>query len=171
MSSLPLLLIVITLNLSEENKRVHERVNALTSLAHFDGVFRKNQSKAATVAKFQDRVQQVHRFFDKCYTGLKMIWKMMFPLNETPPTLLTLMSKFSNAKKVRKLIRAQLLAGAESAFAFVLSKHLSLNLMAIANADGDVSQFYPAVKVPTSIVIERLEDSSKVDVQVEIPSE
>jgi hypothetical protein len=51
MSSLPLLLIVIALNLSEENKRVHERVNALTSLAHFDEVFWKNQSKATTVAK------------------------------------------------------------------------------------------------------------------------
>jgi hypothetical protein len=134
------------LNLSEENKRLHERVDALTHLAHFDEVFWKNQSKAATVAKFQDRVQQVHRFFDKCYTGLKMIWKTMFPLNEIPPTLLTLMSKFSNAKKVRKLVRCQLLVGAESAFAFVLSQHPSLDLMAIANADGNVSQFYHAMK-------------------------
>ncbi len=41
--------------------------------------------------------------------------------------------------------------------------------MAIANTDGDVAQFYPAVKVPASIVIERLEDNSKVD--VEIPEE
>jgi hypothetical protein len=163
-----LLLTVIALNLSEENKRVHERVDALTSLAHFYEVFWKNQSKAATVAKFQDRVQQVHRFFDKCYTGLRMIWKTMFPLNEVPPTLLTLMSKFSNAKKVRKLICSQLLVGAETAFAFVLSNYPSLNLMAIANADGDVSRFYPSVKIPASIVIERLEENSKVDVQVEI---
>jgi hypothetical protein len=101
-----LLSIVIALNLSEENKRVHELVDALTTLAHFDKVFWKNQSKAATDAKFQDQVQQVHRFFDKCYTGLRMIWKMMFPFNEVPPTLLTLMSKFSNTKKVRKLVRS-----------------------------------------------------------------
>ena len=79
------------------------------------------------------------------------------------------MSKFSNAKKVRKLVRCQLLAGAESAFAFVLSQHPSLDLMAIANADGDVSRFYTSVKVPASIVIDRLEDSSKVDVPIEIP--
>jgi hypothetical protein len=164
---LSLLLIVIALNLSEENKRVHERVDALTSLAHFGEVFWKNQSKAATVAKFQDRVQQVHRFFDKCYTGLRRIWNTMFPLNEVPPTLLTLMSKFSNAKNVRSLIHAQLLAGTEIAFALVLSKHPSANLMAIANADGDVNRLYPAVKVPASIVIERLENSSKVDAPVE----
>jgi hypothetical protein len=43
--------------------------------------------------------------------------------------------------------------------------------MAITNADGDVSRFYRIVKVPTSIVIERLEDNSKVDVEVEIPKE
>jgi hypothetical protein len=39
--------------------------------------------------------------------------------------------------------------------------------MAIANADGDVRRFYPAVNVPDSIVIERLEDSSKADASVE----
>jgi hypothetical protein len=88
---MPPLLIVIALNLSEENQRLHERVNALTHLSSFDEVFWRNQSKAATVAKFQDRVQQVHRFFNKCYTGLRVIWKTMFPLNETPPTLLNLM--------------------------------------------------------------------------------
>ena len=148
---------------------MHKRVDALTSLAHFDEVFWKNQSKVVTVAKFQDRVQQVHRFFTKCHTVLRITWKVMFPLDAVPPTLLALMSEFSNAKKVHKLVRSQLLAGAETAFAFVLSKHPSLNLMAIANADGDVSQFYPAVKILASIVIERLEDSSMLDVQVQIP--
>lgn len=162
---------VIALNLSEENKRVHERVEALTNLSQFDEVFWTNKSKAATVAKFQDRVQQVHRFFDKCHACMKMIWKTMFPLNRVPPSFLALIVNFKNAKKVRELVRNQLLAGAESAFAFVLSQHPSLDLMAIANADGDVSQFYPAVKIPASIVIDRLEDSTEVDDPVGIPQE
>ena len=159
---LPLLLIVIALNLSEENQRVHERVNALTHLASLDEVFWRNQSKASTVAKFQDRVQQVHRFVTKCYTGLRVIWKIMFPLNEVPPTLLTLMSKFSNVKKIRGLIRAQLIAGAKSAFALVLSKHPSADLMAIANSDGNVGHIFAKTQIPATIVIDRLEDSSKV---------
>ncbi|KAK1697293.1 hypothetical protein QYE76_013990 [Lolium multiflorum] len=104
----------IALNKAEENKRIHERVNALTQLSSADEVFWREQSKASTVAKFQDRVQQVHRFFDKCYKGLRVIWKTMFPLNAVPPTLLTLMSEFSNAKKIRSLVRAQLLAGARA---------------------------------------------------------
>jgi hypothetical protein len=167
MSSLSLLLIVIALNLSEENQRVHERVSALTNLACFDEVFWRNQSKAAIVAKFQDRVQQVHRFFDKCYTGLKMIWKTMFPLNETSSTLLTLMSKFSNVKKIQSLIRSQFIAGAETAFALVLLRHPSTNLMAIANADGNVGHLFAKAKIPAAIAIERLEDSSKVGDEVE----
>ncbi|KAK1682695.1 hypothetical protein QYE76_043543 [Lolium multiflorum] len=90
----------IALNKAEESKRIHERVNALTQLSSADEVFWREQSKASTVAKFQDRVQQVHRFFDKCYKGLRVIWKTMFPLNAVPPTLLTLMSEFSNARKI-----------------------------------------------------------------------
>jgi hypothetical protein len=42
--------------LSEENKRVPERVDALTNLSQFNEVFWTDKSKVATVAKFQDRV-------------------------------------------------------------------------------------------------------------------
>jgi hypothetical protein len=86
----------------------------------------------------------------------------MFPLNEVPPTLLTLMSKFSNTKKIRGLIRAQLIAGAKSAFALVLSKHPSADLMAIANADGNIGHLFSKTQIPAAIIIDRLEDSSRV---------
>jgi hypothetical protein len=92
-------------------------------------------------------------------------------LNRVPPKFLALIINFKNAKKVRELVHNQLLAGAESAFAFVLSQHPSLDLMAIANADGDISQFYPAVKITTSIVIDWLEDNTEVDDPVGIPQE
>jgi hypothetical protein len=42
-------------------------------------------------------------------------------LNRVPPKFLALIINFKNAKKVRELVHNQLLAGAESAFAFVLS--------------------------------------------------
>jgi hypothetical protein len=157
--------------LSEENKRVPERVDALTNLSQFNEVFWTNKSKAATIAKFQDRVQQVHRFFNKCHAGLRMICKTMFPLNRVPPTLLALMSNFRNTEKVRELVRNQLLAGAESAFAFVLSQHPSLDLEAIAQDDGNISQYFLVVKTPASIVVARLENSTEVDGIVGIPHE
>jgi hypothetical protein len=92
-----------------------------------------------------------------------MIWKTMFPLDPISPTVLTLMSKFSNAEKVRTLVRSQLLAGAETAFAIVLSQHPSLDLESIAKADVDISQYFPAAREPASIVIPRLEISLEAD--------
>ncbi|KAK1613865.1 hypothetical protein QYE76_019382 [Lolium multiflorum] len=159
----------IALNLSDENKRVHERVEALMKLSQFNEVFWTNKSKVATIAKFQYRVQQVHRFFDKCHAGLRMIWKAMFPLNPVPPTLLAFMSNFRNPERVRALVRSQLLTGAEIAFAFVLSQHPSLDLEAIAKADADVNQYFPIVRDPASIIVARLEVSSEANYAVEAP--
>jgi hypothetical protein len=158
---------VIALNLSEENKRVHEQVDALTNLSQFNEVFWTDKRKAASIVKFQDRVQQVHRFFDKCYAGLRMIWKTMFPFDSIPPTLLTLMSKFSNAEKVRTLVRSQLLAEAETAFFFVLSQCPSLDLESFAKADVDINQYFPAARDPASIVVARLEISSEANCAVQ----
>jgi hypothetical protein len=95
----------------------------------------------------------------------------MFPLNETPLTLLSLMSKFINTKKVQSLIRAQLIAGTETAFALVLSRHPSADLMAIANADGNVGHLFAKAKIHAAIAIERLEDSSKVHDGAQNPEE
>ena len=162
-------MLVIALNPAEENKRIHERVNALTQLSSSDEVFWKEHSKASVVAKFQDRVQQVHRFFDKCYKGLRVILRTMFPLNAVPPTLLTLMSEFGNTKKIRDLVRAQLFAGARFTLALVLVRYPSANLLAIANAVGDLEPLYPKVVLPSNIIVDRLEESSKTSEEKEIP--
>jgi hypothetical protein len=126
----------------------------------------KNQSKASTVAKFQDQVQQVHRFFDKCYKVLRIIWKTMFPLNGVPPTLLTLMSEFGNIMKIRRLIRSQVIAGAQSAFALLLAKHPTIDLMAVVNAEGDVNHLFDTTFIPSCIVADKLEHNSKVDEKI-----
>jgi hypothetical protein len=87
----------------------------------------------------------------------------MFPLNPVPPMLLALMSNFRNAERVYALVRNQLLVGAETSFAFVLSQHPSLDLEAIAKADADVSQYFPVVRDPASILVARLEISSEAN--------
>jgi hypothetical protein len=162
---------VIALNLSEENKRVHERVEALTDLSQPHDVFWTNKSKAAVVAKFQDRVQQVHRFFDKCRARLTTIWKTMFPFNPAPPMLLTLMSNFRNAARVRSLVQSQLLAGAETTFAFVSAQHPSLDLELIVKADANVHPYYHVIRYPASIIVDKLEVSSETNRGTEVPNE
>ncbi|KAK1684965.1 hypothetical protein QYE76_045813 [Lolium multiflorum] len=159
----------IALNRAEENKRIHERVHALTQLSSAEEIFWREHSKASAVALFQDRVQQVHHFFDKCYKAMRVVWKTMFPLNALPPTLLTLMSEFGNAKKIRDLVRAQVFAGARFALALVLARYPSANLLAIANAVGDFDTLYPKVLLPTNIIVDKLEEYSKVPEERETP--
>ncbi|KAK1644333.1 hypothetical protein QYE76_062138 [Lolium multiflorum] len=118
----------IALNRAEESKRIHERVNALVELSSAEEIFWREHSKASAVAQFQDRVQQVHHFFDKCYRAMRVVWKTMFPLNAVPPTLLALMSEFGNARKIRDLVRAQVFAGAKFTLALVLARYPSAGL-------------------------------------------
>jgi hypothetical protein len=134
-------------------------------------VFWREQGKASTVARFQDRVQQVHRFFDKVYKALRVIWKTMFPLNAVPPTLLTLMSEFSNAKKVRDLVHAQVFAGAEFTLSLVLARYPSANILSIAKATGSLELLYPKVMLPANMIVDRLEQDSKAPEEKETPQE
>jgi hypothetical protein len=64
------------------------------------------------------------------------------------------------------LVRLQLIAGAQSAFALLLSKHPAIDLIAVANAEGDVDHLFDKAFIPSSIVADRLERSSKVDEKV-----
>jgi hypothetical protein len=75
-----------------------------------------------------------------------MIWKTMFPLDPAPSRLLALMAKFRNAANVRTLVRSQLLAGAEAAFAFVQARYPSLDLELIARANTNLCPYYPVVR-------------------------
>ncbi|KAK1681130.1 hypothetical protein QYE76_041978 [Lolium multiflorum] len=159
----------IALNRAEENKRIHERVHALTQLSSAEEIFWREHSKASAVAQFQDRVQQVHHFFDKCYRAMRVVWKTMFPLNVIPPTLLTLMCEFGNAKKIRDLVRAQVFAGARFTLALILARYPSANLLTIANAVGDLETLYPKELLPANIIVERLEKDSKVPEERETP--
>ncbi|KAK1692687.1 hypothetical protein QYE76_009384 [Lolium multiflorum] len=129
----------IALNPAEENKRIHERVHALTQLSSSEEIFWRDHSKTPAIVKFQDRVQQVHQFFNKCYRAMRVVWKTMFPLNAVPPTLLTLMSEFGSAKK------------------------------SIASATSDFEELYPKVLAPACVIVDRLEEMSKVPEERETP--
>jgi hypothetical protein len=100
---------------------------------------------------------------------MRVVWKTMFPLNAIPPTLLTLMSEFGNAKKIRDLVRAQVFAGARFTLALVLARYPSANLLAIANAVGDLETLYPKVLLPANIIVDKLEEYSKVPEERETP--
>jgi ABC-type transport system involved in cytochrome bd biosynthesis fused ATPase/permease subunit len=83
--------------------------------------------------------------------------------------LLTLMSEFGNTKKIRDLVRGQVFAGARFTLALVLARYPSANLLAIANAVGDLETLYPKVLLPANIIVDKLEKDSKVPEERETP--
>ena len=151
---------------------MNARVNALTDLSQPHTVFWSDKSKAAVVVQFQDRVEQVRAFFEKCRTSLAMVYETMFPLNPQPETLFALMTKFRTPAEVRLLVRNQLIAGAETAFGFVQFRYPTLDLLLIANANPeDLAQYYPLVREPALIVINKLERSTEAALQARAEQE
>jgi hypothetical protein len=149
--------IVIALNALEENKRVHDKIEAMAELSQPQSTMWTNRSKAAIVANFKYRVEQVHGFFDKCQANLAMVWKIMFPLDPAPSTLLALMTRFKNPIRVQDLIRKELLARAELAFSFALARFPTLDLELIAKANVELQQYYHVARHPASIIVTRME--------------
>ena len=123
-------------------------------------------SKTSTLVRFQDRVEQVHAYFRTCRDNLAMVYRTMFPLNPQPNSLPQIMEKFKNPAEVQKLVRNQLIAGAEVAFAFVQDVHPMLNLTIIATRDGvNLAHLARRVTDAALIVVQRLEEGEAMHLQ------
>ena len=83
----------------------------------------------------------------------------MFPLDPAPATLSALMTWFKNPARIQSLVRKELLAGAELAFASMLACYPSLDLESIAKANVKLDQYYPVATNPAYIIVSRMEAS------------
>ena len=133
---------VVASDAAEENKRIHEEVEAMTDDAHPKHDLWLHRPKAVVMAKFKYRVEKVHHYFDKFHAHLTMVWNTLFPLDQAPETLSGLFTRFKSPERIRQLVRKELLAGAELAFASILACHPSLDLRAVANTERDLGQYY-----------------------------
>ena len=95
-----------------------------------------------------------------------MVYRTMFPLNPQLSTLPQLFEKFRNSAEVRKLVRSQLVAGAEIALAFVYDAFPSLDLTYIVTRD-DVNPAAIQRYVTDAAVIaaQRLEEGESQQLQ------
>jgi hypothetical protein len=107
-------LTVVASDESEENKRIHEKIEAMSDVAHpkHELWSHPNRPKAVAVAKFEHRAEKVHYYFDKFHAHLSMVWRTLFPLDEAPETLPVLFTRFKTPERIRLLVRKELLAGA-----------------------------------------------------------
>jgi hypothetical protein len=89
----------------------------------------------------------------------------MFPLEPTPKTLSVLMTRFKNPARIQCLVRKEILAGAELAFASVLAYHPTLDLESIAKADVELNQYYPVARHPAYVVVSRMSAGAERDLR------
>ncbi|KAK1631089.1 hypothetical protein QYE76_005404 [Lolium multiflorum] len=142
---------------AEENKKIHEEVEAMTDVAHPTHGLWLHRPKAVVMAKFKYRVMKAHYYFDKYYAHLTMVWNTLFPLDQAPETLSALFTRFKSPERIRQLVRKELLAGAELAFASILACHPSLDLRAVANTERNLGQYYDVARGPAYTVVSRME--------------
>ena len=120
--------VVICINSAEESRWIDNSLNELANLSGPREKFWTDRSKASIILRFQDRINQIHNFFDACRRSLAMVNKAMFPLNPQPKTLLALMAKFINPATVKELVRKQFTAGVLLALAVVQAAYPALNM-------------------------------------------
>lgn len=160
-------LTVVSSDESEENKRIHEKIEAMTDVAHPKHDLWLHRPKAVIVEKFEHRAEKVHYYFDKFHAHLTMVWKTLFPLDQAPETLLALFTRFKSPERIRLLVRKELLASAELAFASVLACHPSLDLKAIANTERSLDQYYDVARGPAYTIISRMETGIERDLKAQ----
>ncbi|KAK1610952.1 hypothetical protein QYE76_034625 [Lolium multiflorum] len=88
---------------SEEDKKIHEKVEAMTDVAHPKHDLWLHRPKAVIMAKFEYRVEKAHYYFDKFHAHLTMVWKTLFPLDQAPETLSALFTRFKSPERIRLL--------------------------------------------------------------------
>ena len=88
--------------------------------------------KCQAVVLLQDRIRQVENLVERCRAALASLYDSMFPLNPLPVGLAALLEKFNYGKNIKNFVRAQLVAGAEVALAFVRSHHPNVDFAAVA---------------------------------------
>ena len=133
---LPLLLCILVSarHPQDEKDRIAIRMNDLTQeQLQASGYFWVDHDRAIALATLQDRASRVLLFLKKSQSCLKNIYRAMFPLDDTPSSLLALLTKFQDMSAVRKCARQQLVAGAKAALSIVHLHRPDVDVAAIAS--------------------------------------
>lgn len=125
---------VVRLDQAEEERRVNDRVESLRRVAELSdaATLWHDPVKCQAVVLLQDRIRQVDDLVERCHAALASLYDSMFPLNPLPVGLAALLEKFNYGKDIKNFVRAQLVAGAEVALAFVRSHHPNVDFAAVA---------------------------------------
>ena len=103
-----------------EQSRVDERVEREAASDSPEArTFWSNKSKGSVLARMLDRTWRAALLLEGCRKTLWQINRVFFPHNEQPSGLVALLELFREGKALKKIVRAQLVGGANVALAYV----------------------------------------------------
>jgi hypothetical protein len=106
---------------------VHLRA-AQTHVNSIADSFWVDRSKALKLTIFQDRIAQARVLAKMSRSALTLVHEAMFPLNNQPEGLPTLLDRFENGDVVYSFVREHLCCGALVALSFVRVHYLEIDL-------------------------------------------
>ena len=141
---------------------MNARVDALLRISRDAGSdFWADETRCRAIVQFQDRATQAREFVDFCRSSLAMVYNAMFPRNKQPRNLAELKKMFRRTKDIHHFVKAQFVAGAKLALAWVRYHHKKLDFDLIARGFSErkrshLSRHYNAVAGPAERMIDRL---------------
>jgi hypothetical protein len=87
-----------------------------------------DRSKAYVLALLQDRVAQARVLTESYRSALALIHKVMFPLNDQPSGLPSLLERFENGEATYRFVCQHLHCGLQVALSFVWVRHPEFNM-------------------------------------------
>ena len=116
------------LDADAEDARVNARVETLVRISRDAGSdFWANEDRCRTIIQFQDRATQARDFINFCQSSLTMVYNARFPWNKQPESFEELKKLFKRTENIHHFMRAQLVAGAKLALAWVRYHHKKID--------------------------------------------
>jgi hypothetical protein len=124
--------------------------------------FWANHSKARKLTVLQDRVTQASTLAESSCAALAVVHQVMFPLNDQPEGLSTLLSRFEDGEAIYQFVRKHLRCGALVALSFVrvhypeVDMELLKRLPQTPNGRVDMENHYAACRDTTDCIVRQI---------------
>jgi hypothetical protein len=90
--------------------------------------FWADRSKAMNLTILQDRISQAGALAETSHAALVLMHKAMFPLNDQPDGIPSLLNRFKNGEAIYRFIREHLRCGALLALSFVRAHYPEVDM-------------------------------------------
>ena len=103
-----------------EATRIQERLDRVVlGSASVYQRFWSDRSSARELAILLDRSWHAALLLQSCRTTLAKVYQAMFPLHDQPQGLPALLERFKDGRAIRKMLRSEVVHGANIAFAYI----------------------------------------------------